>query len=114
MKREWTIYIDNETGEGEADVLAALEDLTTCLLRLGGVGAISPLRRGYRDERGRVHYVNEGVHFAYDSYAPGINPEPEAEKDVPVENLDEPDSAEVLDPVAVAASATGATEGGGD
>lgn len=89
MKREWTVHIDPETGEGMGAVQEAVIDLTTCLSRLGGVGAMSPIRRGVRGNDGRTEYFNLGFHFKYDSYAPGINPDPEAtEEAVPVESFD--------------------------
>jgi hypothetical protein len=106
MKREWTVHVDPESGDGFAAVQDAVMDLTTCLTRLGGVGAISPLRQGVRDGEGRVEYFNIGFHFKYDSYAPGINPDPEAvEAAVPVEALD----AEEFEPTELVA-----VNGGGD
>jgi hypothetical protein len=116
MKREWTVYItpEDEFDNGLASVEASVHDLTTCLLRLGGVGAISPIRRGIRGPDGHVEYENVGVHFKYDSYAPGINPDPEVEEAGvpvdPIEEVEEPTPAR--QGLAVVASVASDEDGG--
>lgn len=84
MKREWTAYTEQEVNEG-------ITDLSTIVLRLGGVGAIAAFR--VQGEDGE--YSVQQVIFKYDSYAPGHNARaPEREAAVVAEANGKPDEAE--------------------
>lgn len=96
MKREWTVpAIDERGNDNHEAVYAAVGELATILLRLGGVGGIAP----HRIEMSDGSFIVDQVHFKYDSYAPGLNrraPEPAAEPEpvVEPEPTEETDHAE--------------------
>ena len=79
MKRSWKVELDPESGEGYSELEDAVMDLTTILLRCGGVGAIAP----HRIEQSDGTFTPTAVIVRYDSYAPGLNRDGEPEEEVP-------------------------------
>ena len=74
MKRDWNIpTLTVEGRENFDEAYGLISELTTVVLRLGGVVAIAPHR--IETESG---FVTDRVLVKYDSYAPGLNAQAQA------------------------------------
>jgi hypothetical protein len=104
MKRDWTIPTVDADGDyvNYEAVYDAVAELTTILLRLGGVGGIAPHR--VETDHG---YVVDRVVFQYDSYAPGLNRRQDEPKRAKEETGPAEQDAEVIELAAVGEESNG-------